>query len=332
MNWTKDFTRLSETKETTVLPLITNCTMQKNEKGDKKLIIDISSDPYVVPIREKIKALNIPRPNLYGKLKVAGRLTKSITDLASCDEPLVMGGGGVLPILIDNDGDKHILCFGRDIIPKGYNAACGLPNSFEEAINPEAVIWREFSEELLIVDSKECAYNFINANLPDLRYDQYIKQHAQLWKLKPRIKNVYISKYPLFNKWEAEINYNGNSVKFNAVWTISPKTGLINFIKPMRIHMGNDYIQDLSVYDCELNPDNPAKSLNRPVAAFNMDKIKNAYDYGAPTVVYKRNRNKRKSAYDHGAPEVVWWSGQNITRMPLLHVTYDPIAAIRGEI
>lgn len=266
-----------------------------------------------MPIRERTKALNILRPNLHGRLKAAKELVNSIIDLASSDEPLVMGGGGVLPILIDNDGDKHVLCFGRDIIPQGYNAACGFPDSFEESLNPESVIWREFSEELLITNTNDgCIYNFINATLPGLRYEQYIKQHARLWNLKMRIANVYIEEYPLFNKWETEINYNGNSVQLkNTVWVINPKNALINFIKPMRIHIGNADIHDLSVYDCELNQHNFGYSLNRPVSAFNMDKIKSAYKY---------------------APEIIWWSGQNMTRVPLLHVVYDPIAAIRGKI
>lgn len=314
MNWIKDFNRLSETKETAVLPLITNCSMQLNKKGDKKLIIDIGSDPYIVPIREKTKALNILRLNLPGRLKAARKFTNSITELASWDEPLLMGGGGVLPILINNDGDKHVLCFGRNIIPKGYNAACGFPDSFEESLNPDSVIWREFSEELLIRDTNDgCVYNFVNETLPGLRYGQYIKQHIQLWKLQQGIRNAHISEYPIFNEWETEINHNATTIKLkNAVWVINPKNGLINFIKPMRIHINKSDVRDLIVYDCESDMDNPEKSLNRPVAAFNMNNIKGAYNYGVP--------------------EAVWWSGQNMTRVPLLHVVYDPIAAIRGVI
>ncbi|MEK7147210.1 MAG: hypothetical protein AAB772_03075 [Patescibacteria group bacterium] len=311
MRWLKDFERLSETTQSKVLPLITNCSMQLNEKGDKKLIINISSDPYIVPIQQKTKALNILRPNLYGRLKTT-KLT-GITELASWDEPLVMGGGGVLPILTNNEGDKHILCFGRNIIPKGYNTACGFPDSFEKSLNPESIIWREFSEEILIIDHSGYAFNFINATLPQLAYHKYIKQHIGLWGLKLKTKNVFIGEYPLFAKWETEINYNNASIQLkNAVWVINPKNGLINFIKPMRILIGDSDVRDLTVYDCELDQDDPAKPLNRPVSAFNMNNI--------------------KGAYDHGAPEAIWWSGQNMTRMPLLHVTYDPIAAIRGKI
>ncbi|MBI2591238.1 MAG: hypothetical protein HYW34_01000 [Candidatus Brennerbacteria bacterium] len=312
MNWIRDFARLNETKETAVLTLITNCSVQLNDKGDKKLVIDIGSDPYIVPIEQKAKALSISRPSLYGRLKTIKKLV-GITELASWDEPLVMGGGGVLPILTNNEGDKHILCFGRNIIPKGYNAACGFPDSFEESLNPESVIWREFSEELLIVDSQGCAFNLINAALPGLQYDKYIKQHTKLWGLKTRTKNVFITEYRPYNKWETEINYNNNSVQLkDAVWVINPTNGLINFIKPMRILIGDSDARDLTVYDCELNPDNPDKPLNRLIMAFNMNNIKGAYKYGAP--------------------EAVWWSGQNMTRMPLLHVVYDPIAAIRGDL
>ncbi len=61
------------------------------------------------------------------------------------------GSGGTLPI-IELAGESYYCLFYRDIHPIGWNIANGGTDSFEELMNPFDAIFRELSEELIILD------------------------------------------------------------------------------------------------------------------------------------------------------------------------------------
>lgn len=65
--------------------------------------------------------------------------------------PLRFANGGVLPI-ITIENKEYFCLFYRTIEPIGWNIANGASNNLAEIINPEKVVYREFSEEFIITD------------------------------------------------------------------------------------------------------------------------------------------------------------------------------------
>lgn len=68
--------------------------------------------------------------------------------------PLRHANGGVLPI-VRYKNKEYFCLFLRTIFPEGWNIANGGSNNAEELYRPDLVIYREFSEELIIKDDKK---------------------------------------------------------------------------------------------------------------------------------------------------------------------------------
>jgi len=77
---------------------------------------------------------------------------------------LRFASGGILPIL-EIDGTEYYCLFYREIEPIGWNIANGGTASDDEIRNPTLTMWREFAEELVIVNrAKGCRWHFSEAS------------------------------------------------------------------------------------------------------------------------------------------------------------------------
>lgn len=81
-------------------------------------------------------------------------------ELKQREMKLRFGNGGTLPIL-EVDRTEYYCLFYREIYPIGWNIANGGSASLTELLHPMLTIWREFAEELIIIDRAEgCRYYF----------------------------------------------------------------------------------------------------------------------------------------------------------------------------
>jgi len=106
----------------------------------------------------RIRANPGPRDQLMRSLAQVAKQGPGHSSVVDCREwPLRYGNGGVLPVVRVN-GTRHLCLFYRETFPTGWNIANGASDNYPEILNPERVLLREFSEELLIVDEAERAF------------------------------------------------------------------------------------------------------------------------------------------------------------------------------
>lgn len=141
--------------------LVTEFTLTKRDNGVIMELRFSNTDHCIDDATLKKKLNRAVEENLSQKQNFTREFSKFVKNekirsytFSNPEFPLRHANGGVLPI-IRYKGKEYFCLFLRTIFPQGWNIANGGSNNKEELYNPELVVYREFSEELIIKDDKK---------------------------------------------------------------------------------------------------------------------------------------------------------------------------------
>ena len=209
--------------------------------------------------------------------------------------PIRWASGGVLPI-VNWKKKNWVILFFRGIDPVGWNVANGSSEEENEYIDLNDLIYREFSEEMLVLDSKPGSEHqvkqklFFLENLPDhLDYTEILNRKHSKISRKLRLeqdkinivydheknkKGISTLKTPFF----VNIKYINRKARLctkkirNVIFSVNPLEFGIEVIRLIRFDMSdNDVIFDGEIM--EFGPSLP----RRPIMLLSVDFLKKYY-------------------------------------------------------
>jgi hypothetical protein len=208
--------------------------------------------------------------------------------------PFRWANGGILPIA-EYMGKEWFVLFSRDIEPVGLNIPNGSSEDKEEYKNLYGLIYREFGEELILLDQKPDWNSVIPVNQKIFRYpyereeehDQLIIHekfaigHQQMRRIHDGI-NIVLSKGPEIERiktpFTVEITYQDNNLKEknkqfpNVIFNVNPTEFGIEICHVGKFRMDDDdYLLDGEIWNDEF-------LVRQPIILVSCSFIKNLYE------------------------------------------------------
>jgi hypothetical protein len=280
-----DVYRLGDTTKVFLQVLLKEFTLKKSGKG-KVIEIPLSDDNLCIResrtrqiLNEWIKSQKNDCANQFAEqFKQFDQDENLLAYHFNCKEfPFRHSNGGVLPII--KLGVKEYFClFYRDIAPVGWNIANGGSGNIDELLHPQKVLFREFSEELIVVDDKTKNLYEFDMFEEGLQYGIEIEV-LKAWS--DRLSNNYQSynRLPIPIKWvdgpdKMIVEYKENRYTSDGCFlSITPEDNAIEFDKVAFMNL-----RDINLLDGELTryfKRNTKKYLlfNRVIGLFQVDRF-----------------------------------------------------------
>jgi hypothetical protein len=210
--------------------------------------------------------------------------------------PFRWASGGVLPIAHWNNRDWYVLFF-RDVPPVGWNIANGASGSKDEYKDLYQLIYREFSEELILLNRepqvndpfiiKQKSFH-LPGPLPEplstkLQNKEFFIAHANLRKNHDNLSIIEMDGPKIRNietPFELKVKYHApnlkdkiESVKENIIFTINPTEFGIEIIHLIGFDMEKeDYLLDGEIWEVE------SALIRQPVILISVEYIKKLFE------------------------------------------------------
>ena len=277
--------RLGDSNKQYLQVLLSEFTLKKSGRG-KIMTVTIDNDDLCIRDSQTKYTLHhcIEKQNKEFEIKFVDQLDRFNQDehlLAyhfDCSHfPIRHSNGGVLPV-IRLDQQEYFCLFYRDFEPVGWNIANGGSGNIEELLYPQKVLFREFSEELIVVDNKTSHLYQFDSFEEGLEYG--IEPEAlELWSERLGYDYVNYRKLSIPIKWiegpdELVINYHQNSYRSKGCFlSITSKDNAVELDKIALINL-----KDVTLLDGELTRTNTRKNknfniYNRIIGLFRVDKV-----------------------------------------------------------